>query len=318
MFDDLLPLSTEAPRCNDFARSIDLRPPGTGLFLDRVILVEVPLPWPKPALKHPTLEASARLVAGNSIRSRLFAAESFGPDSGQGLIQVEVYEREETTAVLHRWTVEDLTALERLIAALVSSDLGTLGEIATSGAQATEPERAGATFLVCVQGGHDMCCGVSGTALADELARDRPDYTIRRVSHTGGHRFAPTLLAFPEGRMWAYADLALVDRIANQSTTASDHRTHARGWWGAKVGPAQVAESAVRAELAHEPFVAPHISLIESPDNSSQYRVTAGENVFIVDVSVGRQVPSISCEAPGGLPAKPGREFAWTIERSVK
>lgn len=311
MFDDLLPLSAEAPRCNDFARSIGLRPPGSGLFLDRVVVVSLPLPWPKPALKHPELEAAARHIAASSTASRLFAAEPFSDT-----IQIEVYERSGAASSMHCWTLENTDAIEPLASAIAQAELTALDTVTASGAVRAQVAPDTPTFLVCTQGSHDQCCGTSGVALADEISQHRPGYNVRRVSHTGGHRFSPTLIAFPEGRMWAYCDLDLVDRIAQGSTTAADYSSHARGWWGARVGPAQVAECAVRAELAAQAFVVPEIAAIESPAGTSRFRVATGDHVFDVDVVVGRQVPSITCEAPGGLPAKPGREFTWTIDRA--
>lgn len=313
MFDDLLPLRDEAPRCNDFARSLGLRPPGTGLCLDRVILVSVPLPWPKPALKHPRLEAAARHVNASSVASRLFAVEPF-----DDAIDVEVYERDPTAVAVakHRWKLDDPAATEPLVAAIAEAPIGSLSAVISPGATRAEPGPPNPTFLVCTQGSHDQCCGTSGVALADHLANERPHYTVRRVSHTGGHRFSPTLMSFPEGRMWAYVDLDLVDRIAGRATTADDYRLHARGWWGAKVGPAQVAECAVRSELTATPFEIPHISEVGASEGLFRFEVSVSNQAFVVEVSIGRQVPSISCEAPGGLPVKPGREFAWTIERA--
>lgn len=315
MFDDLLPLSAEAPRCNDFARSLGVRPLGTGLFLNRIILVSVPLPWPKPALKHPILGAAASHVMGSSIPSRLFAAEPFGD-----ALHVEVYERTDNAvaATSYRWAVDDVAGVEPLAAAIGSAALGSLHELSVSDSVLVESGVPAPTFLVCTQGSHDLCCGTAGVALADEIEQQRPGYTVRRVSHTGGHRFSPTLMALPEGRMWAYVDLDLVDRIAQDRATADDFRTNARGWWGAKVGPTQVAEGVVRAELAEAPFALPIVAADESAtDQDSRFTVLTGEQSFVVDVSVGRHVPSISCEAPGGLPAKPGREFAWSLERAT-
>ncbi len=315
---DLMPVSTEAPRCSEFARKIGVLPPGSGLFLNRVVLASVPLPWPKPALNHPRIRSAATALKISEVASRLFAAEPDGPSPF-----VEVYERDGAQALFYRWEVADGAqldeAIEALMTSIASTPRGELASVEADGATAIATGAAASpTYLICTQGSHDSCCGTSGVALADELEQARPSYGVRRVSHTGGHRFSPTFLAFPEGRMWAYADLDLVDRIANDLTTAADHHNHSRGWWGAKVGPAQVAECAVRSERAHEPFVAPSIVHVEDPTAEgagSSYLVTAGDATWHVEVTVGRELPTIACEAPGGLPVKPGREFTWSIER---
>lgn len=307
---DLMPVSTEAPRCSEFARSIAVLPPGTGLFLDRAILVSVPLPWPKPALKHEILMPLAPLVTGSAVISRLFAME---PTSD--LIDIEVYERSGASTVRHHWQVATADDLERLATAIADCPKGSLDTLATA---ATTSTSVPPTFLICTQGSHDSCCGTSGVALADEIEASNPSYVVRRVSHTGGHRFSPTFLAFPEGRMWAFADSDLVDRIASDTVTAADVTHHARGWWGAKVGPAQVAECAVRAELTGMAFAEPVVEPVDKIDDqpASLFRVTSDGSTWMVRVNVARTIPSIACESPGGLPAKPGREFAWSIERT--
>lgn len=306
-----MPVSTEAPRCSEFARSIDVLPPGSGLFLDRVVLISVPLPWPKPALAHDMLGGLAPLLQASAVRTRLFAMEPTTPH-----VVVEVYERSGASTLARQWTLGVHNELTPLISALAKTDLGRLDTVTVDGVEDTAPMHlVPPTFLVCTQGSHDSCCGTSGVALADEITNARPDYVVRRVSHTGGHRFSPTFLALPSGRMWAFADLELVDRVANGHVTAHDFVHHARGWWGAKVGAAQVAENAVRAE--HPDLVNLAASVVATPaadgEASTSFAVTVGEHSWQVDVRVARTIPTIACEAPGGLPAKPGREFSWSI-----
>jgi len=308
---DLMPVSTEAPRCSEFARSIDVLPPGTGLFLDRVVLVSVPLPWPKPALNHELLRPLSALLTASATRSRLFAME---PTSEH--IEVEVYERAGVTTTSRRWHVAQSQDLPAVITAIAECTIGHLDTIDVAGGERSDDDVA-ATFLVCTQGSHDSCCGVSGVALADEIESSRAGYVVRRVSHTGGHRFSPTFLSFPTGRTWAFADIDLVDRIANDQTTSADFANHARGWWGAKVGPAQVAECAVRVERPDLVRFEAHLEPLHMVDGqlTTPFLVTLGDNCWQVDVRVEREVPGIACEAPGGLPAKLGREFAWSIAR---
>lgn len=308
---DMMPVSTEAPRCSEFARSIDVLPPGTGLFLDRVVLVSVPLPWPKPALNHELLRPLSALLSASATNSRLFAME---PTSEH--LDVEVYERAGATMTSRRWHVAQSQDLPAVISAIADCTIGELDTINVAGVDSVRSDNAvAATFLVCTQGSHDSCCGIDGVALADEIESSRAGYVVRRVSHTGGHRFSPTFLSFPTGRMWAFADINLVDRIANDQTTSADFANHARGWWGAKVGPAQVAECAVRVERPDLVHVEAQVELLPMVDGqpATPFLVTIADISWQVDVRVERQIPAITCEAPGGLPVKPGREFAWSI-----
>ena len=171
------------------------------------------------------------------------------------------------------------------------------------------------TFLVCTQGSHDGCCGTFGEALAEAISLTRPRYDVRRVSHTGGHRFAPTLLALPSGRMWGFADIELVDRIAEGNETSADLLERCRGWWGAGSGAAQVAECAVRSKLNSDFAVAPtiEVSAVTSKAARTICVVQSGSMRWEVEVEVVREVPTIACETLGGVPAKAGREFAGTV-----
>jgi hypothetical protein len=307
---DLMPVSTEAPRCSEFARSIDVLPPGSGLFLERVVLVSVPLPWPKPALNHELLRPLNALLLASATRSRLFAME---PTSGH--IEVEVYERAGVTTTSRRWRLGQSQDLPAVISAIADCAIGHLDTLDVGGERSDDA--LAATFLVCTQGSHDSCCGISGVALADEIESSRAGYVVRRVSHTGGHRFSPTFLSFPSGRMWAFANIELVDRIANHQMTSADFANHARGWWGARVGPAQVAECAVRAERPDLVQIEAQLEPLHMVDGqtTTPFLVTLGDTSWQVDVRVEREIPTIACEAPGGLPAKLGREFAWSIAR---
>jgi hypothetical protein len=308
---DLMPVSTEAPRCSEFARSIDVLPPGSGLFLERVVLVSVPLPWPKPALNHELLRPLGALLSASAARSRLFAMEPIGDH-----LDVEVYERSGVTTTSRRWELTQSQDLPAVIGAIAACAIGQLDTIDVAGvSDGCSDDPVATTFLVCTQGSHDSCCGTSGVALADEIESSRSAYVVRRVSHTGGHRFSPTFLSFPSGRMWAFADIGLADRIASNQTTAVDFAKHARGWWGAKVGAAQVAECAVRVERPDLAQVEAQLELLHALDGQTvtQFVVTLGDTSWQVEVRVEREIPSIACEAPGGLPAKPSREFAWSI-----
>jgi hypothetical protein len=63
-----------------------------------------------------------------------------------------------------------------------------------------------------------------------------------RVSHTGGHRFAPTAIFLPDGHMWAWLDTELMDAIVRRTAAPAAIARFYRG--AAAIGgpPVQVAE----------------------------------------------------------------------------
>lgn len=294
-----MPVADSSPLCSVFTKSLGVRPAGTGLALDRVILVSVPLPWPKPALKHEWLKPSVAALQSTMIPSRMFAAEPWAAEPS-----VELYERVGLETVSYRWPVSSPDDVADVITAIAEAGPGSHG---MAPIDVTVP-----TFLVCTQGSHDTCCGVSGVELADRIEQERPAYRVRRVSHTGGHRFSPTFLALPSGRMWAYADLALVDRVASGAETVEDLKLLCRGWLGARTGAAQAAEIAARIDVGN-PFVSAPSITVDVDGDVTRCAVTVDGRTLNVGVHAGRQVPTIACEAVGGLPAKIATELDWTV-----
>lgn len=58
-----------------------------------------------------------------------------------------------------------------------------------------------ALILVCTHGSRDRCCGTLGGAIYAKAHKQAPEQ-VWQASHLGGHRFAPTLLALPQGMMY--------------------------------------------------------------------------------------------------------------------
>jgi hypothetical protein len=63
----------------------------------------------------------------------------------------------------------------------------------------------GVVAAVCAHGRHDECCATRGRSVAALLAQDDPDGVWER-SHVGGDRFAATMLLFPHGISYGWAD----------------------------------------------------------------------------------------------------------------
>lgn len=108
---------------------------------------------------------------------------------------------------------------------------------------------ADAELLVCTNGRRDVCCAVRGRPVA-LVGSDRHPGRVWEATHTGGHRFAPTGILLPWGRVLARLDVDLVDRTL--AAAADRHLpaellgpTHDRG--AMNLTPqAQTAESAAR------------------------------------------------------------------------
>lgn len=286
-----LPLETESLRCVDFALTNNIDPCGTALHPDVLLLIEVPEPWPKPVGRHELLVDLVTEVFDRTENIRLLAA---------------VPVADEPRAIAFRPSATGMTRNEQ---PLGSDPLAALRSVLDSPGTYVDPATGPRSILVCTQGSHDMCCGTDGARLADDLEAANPELELFRVSHTGGHRFAPTAMTLPDGRMWAYLTSDITNGILDRSAT--DVGKHCRGWWGAPTGRAQVAERVVFERLGFDADGFERSVQVGVDDDPDLVQVTAGDQTWLVRVELGREVPTISCEMPGGQPVKPGRE--WSV-----
>lgn len=318
--DHLLPEAGEALRCADHARRIAVDPGGTAIRADRVVVVETGLPWPKPVFDHPTLRELDPLFKSAPRPTRLLACQpDDDPSTG-----IWVFDRLDTSTGSRtrerRFAVSTPNELLELSDCLAAE---TAGDQATSGP--VQPTFDGAmvepAVLICTQGSHDVCCGSDGARLA--MASENLSHSaggspprVFRVSHTGGHRFAPTAMTLPDGRMWAYLGAEMLVDILTGAGDPADLAQHCRGWWGADRGPAQVAERAVFARFG---FAFDQLRRTVAEISPGSYAVEAddgtGERMsWTVAVELLREVPTIACRQPGGQPIKVAQEWTATIK----
>ncbi len=92
-------------------------------------------------------------------------------------------------------------------------------------------------LLVCTHGRRDAACGKLGYGIYETLRRRYADVSgerlrVWRVSHLGGHRFAPTLLDLPEGRLWGHLEPRALENLVLRKGPVSELRRFYRGWAG--------------------------------------------------------------------------------------
>ena len=74
-------------------------------------------------------------------------------------------------------------------------------------------------------------------------------WRVRRTSHLGGHRFAPTALVLPQGTVWAWLDAERLTAVLERTCPPADLRSHYRGSTAMATPALQMAEGAVLAEV---------------------------------------------------------------------
>ncbi|MEO7448745.1 MAG: sucrase ferredoxin [Humibacillus sp.] len=171
---------------------------------------------------------------------------------------------------------------------------------ALPGAREADP-----VLLVCTNGRRDVCCAVRGRPLAAAAAHAAPG-RVWEVSHTGGHRFAPTAVLLPWGQTYARVDeqaatRALETSLVGHTPTELLGPLHDRGR-SALPAAVQCAESHVRALLgetdlgALEPGrPAPHddgVEVVVSHADGRRWRV------HVVRAPAGRVRPESCGKSP--------------------
>lgn len=138
---------------------------------------------------------------------------------------------------------------------LLDLDLAWAAPGAAAGPPPGTPVTAPVT-LVCTHGRRDVCCALGGRPVAaaltdgNSLPAQAADH-VWECSHTGGHRFAPSMIVLPTGYSYGRVDAddaaAAVRAIADG--TLSPRGLRGRSCWD-QAG--QAAELAVRRRLGDE------------------------------------------------------------------
>ena len=303
--DQLLPLATEAPTCSEHSQSIALDPCGTALNIDAVVLIELPLPWPKPVFMHSYLKGLDSLIHTSMGATRVLACQ---PSSDKRTTKVTVFYKEDENFDKWVFKLKSKESLMELINALTSSK----PERITSGIQVKEKKEA---ILLCTQGSHDICCGSKGTRLAELMEEHDTGVELFKVSHLGGHRFSPTAMTMPDGRMWAGLDSETLSSILEKRIEVKEIAKLCRGWTGAIKGPEQIAEIEVFKQIGWELDNQKRQILTNALDDEWSVEILTENERWLVDIRKGREVPTITCRSEGGIPFTTANEY---IVDSVK
>lgn len=336
-------------RCAPFHVTLEVDPIGTGGCYDAYLCVEIPLPWERDISGNEPFASlceapSASLVGADG---RKWRPQGLVPESDRaGVVQVIAFEQPERARTggsgssfeRREWLVPPERVSE-LCAALLGADDGAIGrldefEVAASGADGGGPKQRTSELLVCTHGQRDVCCGGSGTSLYTDLVRlvgdsNRDDDgqfaempSVRRVSHTGGHRFAPTALSFPDGYAWSHLDERMALAVATRAVEPADVLGHIRGSTLFKGGPFQVADRHGLREVGW-PWADAHrsVELIGFDRRSMATDVLVqGEladgtrRAFELRVGIEQHVPQITC---GVIDAPEYKvEPVWRVEEA--
>lgn len=200
-------------------------------------------PWGAKAFTDSHLDASLgrsieAAAAAHGIRPSLIRRPGRHADlTGDGTRTVLIAYTHPSGSWLLAGSVADPAALLQLDWEAVAA--GSLPAVRTSlpGLAPSEP-----VLLVCTNGTRDTCCARLGRPVAAAAAESHPG-RVWEITHTSGHRFAPTTVLLPHGVLHGRILDAGGILDAADSGLLVDHGYRGRSTWPSR---GQVAEAEVR------------------------------------------------------------------------
>jgi hypothetical protein len=230
--------------CADASRQARENMIGSASQYQTYILIECPLPWAPSAFDSSRISTELKQFVAEanqlhpSTRFLLIHRGSRRTDSQKVLI----YDRLNSGYQKFEWILTGCDEVLRVIQGYLAGDRQTISDGST-------PQPSTRDILICTHGSHDQCCAKYGnpfymeaTSLVASLGLEQ--VRIWRSSHFGGHRFAPTAIAFPDGRYYGGLDgtslLALLLQTGDVQRLSQVYRG-----WGILAPPLQVMERAL-------------------------------------------------------------------------
>lgn len=134
------------------------------------------------------------------------------------------------------------------------------------------PAAALRDIYVCTHGTVDAACAKFGYPLYKLLREKYGNDQLRvwRVSHFGGHLYAPTLIDMPSAHYWAYVEAPQAEQIVHRSSDPETLRTHYRGSSFFSDGLMQAAERDIWLKEGWEWFNYPKAGRVLEQDTAEE------------------------------------------------
>lgn len=225
--------------CSEFSRQADEDIIGSGTNYSTYILVECPFPWASEAFDSKSVPQNLRSLVEEvkqkqlSVRFLLItSAESRLNNHTKVLIFDQKKEGLLKGYQKKEFNVETIENVAEVVRKYLAGELPDLPSLAL---HANEEKQATRDILVCTHGSHDKCCARYGNpfyreALATVSELSLSHVRIWKASHFGGHRFAPTIIDFPEGRYYGVLDRKSFKSILTRTGDIKCLNRVYRGW----------------------------------------------------------------------------------------
>ena len=240
--------------CSAVSEASGEDPAGSAWALRRMVLVELPLPWPYNVLEGRNVPAGL-----GDLLMEIW--ESDGPATGMiGIASDDAYSVAGMRRVIDLRQGEAVAAPFQRAEYLVPADevVDHLRRLAFDPAHpavagyAVAVDSATRDFLICTHGAIDACCATFGYPIYKLMRtmadRATPPVRVWRATHFGGHRFAATALEAPGGRYWGRLKAEMLSSLIHRLGPARELRGNYRGWAALDDPVSQIAEAELLAE----------------------------------------------------------------------
>jgi hypothetical protein len=229
-------------------------PIGSANRFDRLIALEIPLPWEKEKIIQDPLFQLLRggfmQLAEQQLRLAFVAIAPDRDYSVPDRARIICYQRPDRPfGTFDRR--EFLVPLAEMAA--VTSAFLSVPDWLVKFDRLEQPPTHTRDLMICTHGNIDVACARFGAPIYHHLRHHHATEKLRvwRCSHFGGHQFAPTLMDLPTGQVWGHLKLENLANLVDRDRSVSELRSRYRGWAGASKF-AQIVEREIWQQVGWE------------------------------------------------------------------
>jgi hypothetical protein len=218
--------------CAEFSRQAEEDIIGSGTHYQTYVLVECRPPWPSEAFDSKYIPQNLKSLVTEIKRAKLsvrFLLINSGELKSIKCTKVLIYEQQkEWLSTGYRRKELNVESIEQVAPVIRQYLNGELLDDESEDSQTRD-------ILVCTHGSHDKCCAKYGNPFYFKAVATVNHLGLRNVrlwqaSHFGGHRFAPTMIDFPDGRYYGVLDQDSFKSILTRSGDVKCLNRVYRGW----------------------------------------------------------------------------------------
>lgn len=218
--------------CADACRQADEDIIGSGTNYSVYVLIECPYPWECDAFESRHIPENLKILIAEAEQSKLsirFILITQNQNQKQNQRKVVIYEQDQAAFLNgYKKSEFDVDNPEEIAGVIKKYLVGESLDTEITQSQTRD-------ILVCTHGSHDKCCAKYGNpfyleAKATISELDLKNTRVWKASHFGGHRFAPTIIDFPDGRYYGLLNQESLRSILLRSGDIKLFGRVYRGW----------------------------------------------------------------------------------------